>query len=563
MLAIAFVLALLAFPPAIARAQDATPELLFSPAAETSPEPTAAPTTEPTIVPAGQLTQARPYLIPIDPSTLTITPILTTGEVVGDYQMAGVPDGLGAYQTDEGVVVFMNHELTTNEDENISDARVSRLILDPNTAGVLSGGYPLDGTEGYRRLCSAFLAGTEVGFDQSVFLTGEEATDGEHGGVSLAIDGESGDVTDLPWLGHIHHENEVVVPGFAGKTVVVTTDDNADGSELYLFVADSPAAVLAGNGQLYVFKADNGANTADIAKGGDLTGTFVPVDEADNADAETLQKAVDDLGAFKFVRLEDVTYDRTTTTTLYFADTGDDQEPNLAADGTPLTKNGRIYRMALDPSDPTRVTSLTVLLDGDAGDDIRNPDNIDADATTLMIQEDLNGYNRAENSDATGRILAYDLASGSLTPIAKIDQSDDPNLLVDPGDEAGSWESSGIIDASAFFGPGAWLVDVQAHTLDVPQFGGVDEGGQLLLVRRITPSPATPVAVAATETPLPTETTAATEEASPVTEPTEEPTAEPTAEPTEEPTTEPTAEPTTEPTAEPTAEPTEEASPPA
>jgi 2',3'-cyclic-nucleotide 2'-phosphodiesterase / 3'-nucleotidase / 5'-nucleotidase len=209
--------------------------------------------------------------------------------------------------------------------------------------------------------------------------------------------------------------------------------------------------VLSGNGQLYVFKSDNATGTADIAKGDEPTGSFVLVDEAVNADAASLQQAVDGLGAFKFVRPEDVTYDRTTTTTIYFADTGDDQEPNLVADGTPLNANGRLYRMAIDPADPTRATSLPVLLDGDNGDDVRNPDNIDANATTIMLQEDLNGYNRQANSDATGRVLAYAIAGGALTPIAQIDQSDDPNLLVDPGDEAGSWESSGIIDVSAIF----------------------------------------------------------------------------------------------------------------
>jgi hypothetical protein len=518
--------ATLALGPAVALAQDASPVVIVSPEATE----TALPTVPPTVVPAGQLTQARPYLLPIDPSTLAITPILTTGEVVGDYQMAGNPDGLGAYQTDEGVVVFMNHEWSTEDGEHISDARVSRLVLDPNSAGVLSGSYPIDGSEEYRSFCSAFLAGPEVDFDQPVFLTGEESTGGPHDGISLAVDGATGDVTELPWLGHLHHENQVVIPGFQGKTVVVTTDDDSEGAELYLYVADSPADVLSGNGQFYVFKADNAAGTGDIAKGDDLTGRFEPVDQADNADAETLQKAVDDLGAFKFVRLEDVTYDRTTTTTIYFVDTGDDQEPNLALDGTPLNKNGRLYRMELNPNDPTQVTSLSVLLDGDAGDDIRNPDNIDANATTIMLQEDRNGYNRAENSDDTGRILAYDIASGTLTAIAKIDQSDDPNLLVDPGDEAGSWESSGIIDVSAIFGPGTWLVDVQAHTLEVPQFGSVDEGGQLLLIRQITPTPATPEVsspAAATEAPLPTETPTATEEATPPAAPTAAPTTPP------------------------------------
>jgi secreted PhoX family phosphatase len=437
----------------------------------------------PVIVAPGELTTARPYLVATDPSTLEITPILTAGETVGDYQMAAMPDGLGAYQDGEDVVLFMNHELTTDEDENISDARVSRLVLDGSMGAVKSGEYVLDGTEGYQRLCSAYLAGPWDGFDNPTFLTGEEARSGPKGGISVAIDGATGQATELPWLGHISHENQVAVPGFTGKTVIVTTDDNSQGSELYLYVADSPADLLAGNGQLYVFQAANAAGTADIEKGTELTGTFVPIDQADNSDADALQAAADDAGAFKFVRLEDLTYDRTNTTTIYFDDTGDDQEPNLAEDGTPLTKNGRLYAMTLDPADPTKVTGFKVLLDGDNGDDILNPDNIDANESTIMLQEDRNGYNRKENSEDTGRILAYDIASGAVTPIAKVDQSDGDSVL-DPGDEAGSWESSGIINVADIYGEGAWLVDVQAHSIKVPQFGAEDEGGQLLLIRQ-------------------------------------------------------------------------------
>ncbi|HEU4942948.1 MAG TPA: hypothetical protein VFT18_06755 [Gaiellaceae bacterium] len=53
---------------------------------------------------------------------------------------------------------------------------------------------------------------------------------------------------------------------------------------------------------------------------------------------------------------------------------------------------------------------------------------------------------------------------------------------------AGGWESSGIVDASKFFGKGAFLVDVQAHTLAVQEevhgpLTFVREGGQLLLFR--------------------------------------------------------------------------------
>ena len=60
----------------------------------------------------------------------------------------------------------------------------------------------------------------------------------------------------------------------------------------------------------------------------------------------------------------------------------------------------------------------------------------------------------------------------------------------------GAWESSGIVDASAAFGPGAFLIDVQAHTLWIEKAPGDDnngdgqpdftfkrEGGQLLLLK--------------------------------------------------------------------------------
>jgi hypothetical protein len=93
--------------------------------------------------------------------------------------------------------------------------------------------------------------------------------------------------------------------------------------------------------------------------------------------------------------------------------------------------------------------------------------------------------------------------------IAKVDQSADggptdvgPLPTPDPSiGNLGAWESSGIVDASAAFGPGAFLIDVQAHTLWVETSPGPDtfigtdaqpgdpdftykrEGGQLLLLR--------------------------------------------------------------------------------
>jgi hypothetical protein len=57
----------------------------------------------------------------------------------------------------------------------------------------------------------------------------------------------------------------------------------------------------------------------------------------------------------------------------------------------------------------------------------------------------------------------------NILPIAYVNQIEDRAAM------HGDWESSGILDVSEYFGEGAWLVDVQAHT--------IDEGGQLLLLR--------------------------------------------------------------------------------
>ena len=75
-------------------------------------------------------------------------------------------------------------------------------------------------------------------------------------------------------------------------------------------------------------------------------------------------------------------------------------------------------------------------------------------------------YNVTQNA----QILRVDLANPTkILPIAYVNQIEDKAAA------HGDWESSGILDASKYFGDGSWLVDVQAHT--------IDEGGQLLLLK--------------------------------------------------------------------------------
>ena len=93
-----------------------------------------------------------------------------------------------------------------------------------------------------------------------------------------------------------------------------------------------------------------------------------------------------------------------------------------------------------------------------------NPDNMDTSSNSLMVQED--------TRDA--RIWRQDLATGNWSVVATVN---DPR-----------GESSGIVDASDWFGAGSWILDVQAHGSNAEE--AVDgevlrklEDGQLMLMR--------------------------------------------------------------------------------
>jgi hypothetical protein len=180
---------------------------------------------------------------------------------------------------------------------------------------------------------------------------------------------------------------------------------------------------------------------------------------------------------FQFIRLEDLAYDVNDPSVVYVADTGatrvvpDDTTGRLVrgpSGTTGFADNGRIFRFVFDENNPRKVASFSVMADGDAVGapefvGFTSPDNVGVSTNSLMVQED--------TDDA--KIWRYDYAAGSWSVVATVN---------DP-----SGESSGIVDASAWFGPGAWLLDVQGHGLfvDQEQVGPVlfkRESGQLMLM---------------------------------------------------------------------------------
>jgi len=413
----------------------------------------------------------------------TVEAILTVGDSLpGGFSWAPRPDGLGAYAEGGRLVLFAAHELgaagvaAADGTRRYAGARVSRLVLDPATRSVLTGAYVVSGSEGYRSFCSATWAGPAVGMPGGWLLVGEEATGGPRDGMQLAV-GRTGEVVEMPWIGRFAHENLVAVPGFAGRVVLAGLDDNRGASELYLYLAASESDVLAGRGTLYIFTSSAAANVGQLRLGERIDGRFVAVPDAASLSSAGLQAAVNALGAFRFVGTEDGDYDHRpgiAAPALYFADTGSGTVPSAAAPWDPF---GSLYRLAFDLADPTRVRLTLLARSAGPAAGWASPDNLAANARSLMVQEDPAhaAFVRAP------RIWRFPLAAdGSLGVPQVAAELANPECSYAAGT---CWESSGIIDASAWLGDGAWLFDIQAHTGPVPALGLSGENGQLLLLR--------------------------------------------------------------------------------
>ena len=463
-----------------------------------------------------------------------------------------------------------------NSQNDFVNAEVSRLRLNQHSAGVLNGRFAIGSQANYQRFCSNYLGTAKEGFERPVFMTNEEAIDwvnrsgkawpatigadeARQAGVAVAMDVKSGNYRTVWGMGRFNHENELAVAGY-GHPVVLSGDDtftnNPAQSQLYSYIAPSADAVLNDEGELWAFVSDTPGfdDYSDFVPGStmSITGHFVKVDRdvatGRNADGTDLMAAdkgyplppndgswqrdpngvpVDgpqwvlehwsDLhNVFQFVRVEDLAYDKRPgmSNVVYIADSG---RGTTGAPGPGKSTNGRIWRMVLNPSDPTQVQSLSILIEGDdrmVKDPARvhQPDNLESTVNGLLITEDPGSSQQfpfgsdnpaSPNFDptaTTARLMGYKFATpGVVTPLAKVNQSADEGPTdVDsfgPGN-LGAWESSGVVDASSVFGPGAFLIDVQAHTLWIEKAPGDDnvppagpdftfkrEGGQLLLLR--------------------------------------------------------------------------------
>ena len=302
-------------------------------------------------------------------------------------------------------------------------------------------------------------------------------------------------------------------------------------SQLYSYVAPNTGALLADEGELWGFVSDDPSvnDYYDFAPGSTMSvsGHFVKVPKniATGIDTDGSELKAADVGfplpptngswqrdnrtttptgldgpqwvleywsqlnnVFSFVRVEDVAYDQRPgmANIVYVVDSG---RGTAGTPGPGVSTNGRVWKMVFDPEDPAVVTSLSVFVEGDDNpvktlNEIHQPDNIESTAGGILVTEDPGSSQQfpvgsTDPAATTARLWLVPFA-GSPQVVVKVDQSADGGPTdVDgrPAGNLGAWETSGIVDASAAFGAGAFLIDVQASTLWVEKAPGDDNNG--------------------------------------------------------------------------------------
>ncbi len=461
----------------------------------------------------GTSSSATPYLLPVKPG-VKFTSILTAANTVGGYQMAGIPDGLGAFDNCNGTfTLLMNQEIGNTlgvvRSHGAIGSFVSKWIINKSTLSVVSGSDLMTSVYGwnsgtqssnagtltyaFNRFCSGDLpagtafynAATGLGTKARIYMHGEEggATGYQLGTVASGADAGKAYIlgkfnlstngSGLTGIGA--WENALANPFAQNKTIVIGDNDGGTG------IMNNSIAVYVGT------KTNTGS---EVDKAGLTNGTLSFVNVTGNpveiVNTTTRATNITSGAAFTlsgtasttFSRPEDGVWNPANPAQYFFVTT--DQLDQVADGLGAQIGRSRLWRLNFaDITNPALGGTIDLLLDGTEGHVML--DNLTADKTGhLILQEDVG--NAAHN----GKIWQYTIATDQLTQIAKHDPARFGDRVAGVTTAAtapfnADEESSGIIDASDILGAGWFLTSDQAHyTTGIP--AAVVEGGQLLAV---------------------------------------------------------------------------------
>jgi hypothetical protein len=474
-----------------------------------------------------------PYLLGTPSSNFEFDPIITTGDRVplttgagytgSQYAFAGIPDAMGIYKdrvTGQNIL-FVAHETPSSTQTTplpgqptFKGAFVSRFDMAAN-GNIISGGpahkelfannvqiasEPPRGATGpaFTRFCSGSFAGPEHGMDRPMFLTNEESSSGNFDdGGSQSVLVADGKMHTLPDLGRVARETTLVQPRRDAKTVVISSEDAGSPSYLYMYVGTKlrrSNSVVDKNGfkggKIYVLAGRDAQHNEGTFTSGSLPIKWVEVPNGKNLTAEGLTSAADAVGAFGFVRVEDIEFDPAAPTRSLFLGVTGGSGPNLL---------GRVYEVTMNPVNPIANGTLNVIYNADqivtpggtyngvvgsvntvgslgtyTGGNIANGvdfavsvDNIALNNDFIMVCEDTNSPANAVYAKyaRNSGLWSLDRNNGNAAKLestfnyAAIESRDSLPITY----SAGRFESAGVIASDAIFGPGTFVINVQGH----------------------------------------------------------------------------------------------------
>lgn len=446
---------------------------------------------------------------------VSIDTIGTTGDILTGTAIRGIPDGMGAFVSENGrgVTVLSNHEVSTNDKVAQKSATTDRpwgtTITKFNYSKTLKkfdaaeplitswkfwnyktseyvstpiGGEPTNSPAGYfswgiSRFCSGTYspAGTfiynGVGFDGGLYTTGEEVGDNSRG---FAFD-MTGAGYQLPRVGMLSIENIIPNPKKGPNTVALINEDGlATDSQLHLYVGKKQntgsSVDKAGltNGDLYVLNVPTAATDnifrTTIAKSTPTAATFKKIEW--NTDVTSFAKGARDNGT-TFARIEDGNWDPKNPNVYYFLTTESNKDPVATAENSAepgiARDGGGLWRLTFkDAQNPLEGASLEMLLNGGEAPYLSKPDNMTiTDNGILVIQED------PGNNAHVARVLAYRIADGKIATLSKFDSqyfaaTGSKFMTIDE-------ESSGVIDVTSLLAKAGdtntyLMLNAQVHT---------------------------------------------------------------------------------------------------
>ena len=450
---------------------------------------------------------APTYMEAVAPS-VSLTPILSSGDVIGSYLIPGIPDGLGVMKDGNRLRILTNQEWSsTNAVASVRNSAggqtrgsfISELTYNTKSGVVTSakdfvsdvvwynyvnntygkyGSAPVGaaaadsfGTVNHgallNRFCSSTLApaGTfydaksKLGFEEPVYLTGEEGSDESR---AFAVNMQ-GQMVQLPGMGLAAWENMKPVPTGNKVTALMGSEDgSATDSQLWMYVGQKTKTgqwfEKAGlkNGNTYVLSSVASASVANDneirAKYGKGTAFKVGFSKVDNTLNGKAQNELARSLGIELSRVEDGHFDPKNPNDFYFVTTESNKDPKATAPNpvtpTVTRDGGALWKLSFaDLANPAKGGTLTMLLDGSEAPYLSKPDNITIDDLgNVLIQED------PGNNAQVARVVAYRIKDGKLGVIAKF--KDDMFTSGRPGFITQDEESSGVVDVTSMLKKG-------------------------------------------------------------------------------------------------------------